>query len=311
MRSVQHKKEAYWFYRFLSIFYDNYVNPFFWTEPMRDEALVLADLDRRDLRVLDVGSGTGFTTLGIVQHVDAQHVTCVDQSPHQMAKAQQKPALQACEFRLGDAENLDFPSDTFDRYVSAGSIEYWPEPQRGITEAYRVLKPGGVAVMIGPLRPKNPLARAAADAWMLFPEEDEYVRWFEEAGFTDVACRYVAPAWVGDAKYGIALVGVKPEPGESPLRLAPTAEPADEPLTAGRSLQLAGRLLLGTAAGAFFIPLALLAHGRQKLRHALGLASPDEPEMPPLTPQQRRALLVILLGFAAAVMGLRRRGRRR
>lgn len=27
--------------------------------------------------------------------------------------------------------------------------EYWPEPQRGICEAYRVLKPGGVACMIG------------------------------------------------------------------------------------------------------------------------------------------------------------------
>lgn len=49
----------------------------------------------------------------------------------------------------GDAEDLPFPDDQFDRYVSAGSIEYWPEPQRGICEAYRVLKPGGVACMIG------------------------------------------------------------------------------------------------------------------------------------------------------------------
>lgn len=37
----------------------------------------------------------------------------------------------------GDAEDLPFPTDSFDRYVSAGSIEYWPEPQRGIKEAYR------------------------------------------------------------------------------------------------------------------------------------------------------------------------------
>ena len=34
----------------------------------------------------------------------------------------------------GDAEDLPFPTDSFDRYVSAGSIEYWPEPQRGICE---------------------------------------------------------------------------------------------------------------------------------------------------------------------------------
>jgi len=37
----------------------------------------------------------------------------------------------------GDAEDLPFETDSFDRYVSAGSIEYWPEPQRGIKEAYR------------------------------------------------------------------------------------------------------------------------------------------------------------------------------
>lgn len=59
----------------------------------------------------------------------------------------------------GDAEDLPFPTDTYDRYVSAGSIEYWPEPQRGIAEAYRVTKPGGVACVIGPVYPTHPLSR--------------------------------------------------------------------------------------------------------------------------------------------------------
>ncbi len=132
MRLVQHKKEAYWFYRFLSIFYDKLVNPLFWTRKMRDECQVLADLDSPDLRVVDVGSGTGFNTQGIVRFVDAKNVTCVDQSPHQMAKARKKPELQDCTFILGDAEQLPLLTDSFDRYVSAGSIEYWPNPQQGI-----------------------------------------------------------------------------------------------------------------------------------------------------------------------------------
>jgi ubiquinone/menaquinone biosynthesis C-methylase UbiE len=59
----------------------------------------------------------------------------------------------------GDAEDLPFASDSFDRYVSAGSIEYWPEPQRGITEAYRVTKPGGIACIIGPVHPTHPVSR--------------------------------------------------------------------------------------------------------------------------------------------------------
>lgn len=66
------------------------------------------------------------------------------------------------------------PTDGFDRYVSAGSIEYWPDPQRGIREAYRVINKGGLACLIGPVHPTFWLSRFFADVWMLFPTEAEY-----------------------------------------------------------------------------------------------------------------------------------------
>ena len=110
MRLLQHKTEAYWFYRFLSLVYDRWVNPLFWTEAMRSEALDAAALDHRGLRTLDCGAGTGFTTEGIVARVDAAQVTMLDQSPHQLARARAKPALAAVEKLEGDAEAL--PSAT-------------------------------------------------------------------------------------------------------------------------------------------------------------------------------------------------------
>lgn len=119
-RFIQHKKEAFWFYRFLSIVYDQSLNLGPWTEDMRDEALEPADLSDRNMRVVDVGGGTGFTTLGIVKHVDAKNITILDQSPHQLAKAKQKEPLKECNIIEGDAENLPFPTDYADRYVSAG-----------------------------------------------------------------------------------------------------------------------------------------------------------------------------------------------
>lgn len=119
-RFIQHKKEAFWFYRFLSIVYDHIINPGHWTEDMRDEALEPADLYDRRMTVVDVGGGTGFTTLGIVKHVDAKNVTILDQSPHQLAKAKQKKPLKECKIIEGDAEDLPFPTDYADRYVSAG-----------------------------------------------------------------------------------------------------------------------------------------------------------------------------------------------
>src|SRR3954467_11213447 len=121
MRFIQHKAEAYWFYRVVSLGYDRWINPLFWTEAMRDAALALARLDRPDLAVADVGAGTGFTTTGIVKRgVDPRRVTMIDQSPHQLARARPKRALDAVAKRIGDAEDLPLATDAVDRYVSAG-----------------------------------------------------------------------------------------------------------------------------------------------------------------------------------------------
>src|SRR3954463_12650251 len=79
MRLIQHKREAYWFYRFLSVGYDRWVNPLFWTPAMRALALEEARLSP-GLSVLDAGAGTGFTTEGIVAHADPERVTMLDQS---------------------------------------------------------------------------------------------------------------------------------------------------------------------------------------------------------------------------------------
>jgi methylase of polypeptide subunit release factors len=58
-RFIQHKQEAFWFYRFLSIVYDHVINPGHWTEDMREDALEVADLNDPNLKVVDVGAGTG------------------------------------------------------------------------------------------------------------------------------------------------------------------------------------------------------------------------------------------------------------
>jgi MPBQ/MSBQ methyltransferase len=262
VRLIQHKKEAYWFYRFLSLGYDRWVNPLFWTPPMRAEALALARLDDPDLQVLDAGAGTGFTTEGIVARVPARQVTMLDQSPHQLARARAKPALADCRKLLGDAEQLPFADDVFDRYVSAGSIEYWPDPQRGIAEAYRVTKPAGTALVIGPVRPTNRLVARLAEAWMLFPPAAEYERWMRAAGFEQVQTKELAPAWYRDRRgpYALAVSGVKPAPGPSRLPLTSPPEDLHAPLTPKQRVQVAARFVAGAAAGAAFVPIgAVLA----------------------------------------------------
>jgi MPBQ/MSBQ methyltransferase len=104
---------------------------------------------------------------------------------------------------------------------------------------------------------------------MLFPAEADYRRWFERAGFTEVSVVHVAPEWhAGPASsYGLAIAGVKPAPGASPLALGPAAaERVDEPMTARRRAAFAGRFVAGSAAGAAFVPVAAVLALRARLR---------------------------------------------
>jgi MPBQ/MSBQ methyltransferase len=269
MRFIQHKTEARWFYSVVSKGYDRWINPLFWTAPMRDAALALARLDDPGLEVVDVGAGTGFATEAIVGAVAPERVTMLDQSPHQLARARGKRSLDAVEKLLGDAEALPFETDSRDRYVSTGSVEYWPDPQRAVAEAYRVLRPGGRALLAGPLRRTHPIARRLSDAWMLFPAEDEYVAWFERAGFERIERVHVAPAWWDERwdPYAVAIAGVKPRAGEPPLRLDPRSDDGQaDPITPARLARFAA----GSLAGAAFIPVALWFSLRARLRRLRG-----------------------------------------
>jgi len=190
MGVLEDKARARLFYKYLSRVYDR-VNPFVWTEAMRDEAVAMLDLAPDD-RVLDVGCGTGFATEGLLEAVEAVHG--IDQSPHQLAQAYPKFGKRGpVRFHLGDAERLPFEDDAFDVVWSSGSIEYWPDPVATLRELRRVARPGGQVLVVGPNEPTGRVRRALANAMMLFYTEAEAERMFAAAGFTDVRHRLLGP----------------------------------------------------------------------------------------------------------------------
>ncbi len=188
MGYLEDKKRARTFYRYFSKIYD-YINPIFYSKEMRDKVVEMGRLTR-DMRVVEVGCGTGFTSEGIIKAIGIENLVALDQSIHMYKKAKEKFHLN---FVWGDAENLPFKDDMFDGAISAGSIEYWPNPQKGIEEMYRVIKPGSWAVIIGPNKPKNTFFRWMAESIMLFPTVEEYVTWYEQAGFKDIEVVEIGP----------------------------------------------------------------------------------------------------------------------
>lgn len=52
---------------------------------------------------------------------------------------------------LGDVTDLNYPNNSFDIYISLGVIEHFENgPERALKEAYRILKPGGLAFVSTP-----------------------------------------------------------------------------------------------------------------------------------------------------------------
>lgn len=189
MGFLQHKGRARLFYKYLSQVYDR-INPFIWNEKMRDEAIGVLDLEQGD-RLLDVGSGTGFATEGLLEHVAEVHA--LDQSSHQMEKARAKFGADGpVRFYRGDAERLPFQTNSFDVLWSSGSIEYWPRPVRTLREFRRVVKPEGEVLVVGPNNPKDTVLQRIADVIMLFYGTEEADRMFATAGFEDVEHRLLS-----------------------------------------------------------------------------------------------------------------------
>ena len=93
-------------------------------------------------RVLIVGAGTGLDLNFLPSNV---HVTAIDVTPAMLTHLERRATRmdRSVSARIMDARHLAFPDSSFDAIVMHLILAVMPEPERGLTEAVRVLKPGG------------------------------------------------------------------------------------------------------------------------------------------------------------------------
>ena len=110
--------------------------------------LLLREINIPDNPVcLDIGSGTGISSFELSEKINNKGtIIGVDISPSMIQVAQTNASQRGydnIEFRVGDAEQLDFPDSFFDLVLCNMTLHYLPNKKKALTEMHRVLKPGG------------------------------------------------------------------------------------------------------------------------------------------------------------------------
>jgi ubiquinone/menaquinone biosynthesis C-methylase UbiE len=98
--------------------------------------------------VLDVACGPGILSAAIAK--TAREVVAFDLTPEMLKKAKQRcgeAGLTNVAFREGNATELPFADAAFDAVVTRLSVHHFDDPQRVMSEIFRVLKPGGSFVL--------------------------------------------------------------------------------------------------------------------------------------------------------------------
>ena len=128
--------------------YERNVEDWHWWYRIRreilDDAVGKLHLDPASARLLDIGCGTGGSSLVLSKH---GRVTGLDRAQQSFALSMDRPYTHRV---VGSAEVLPFADESFDVVAALDVLEHLDDDVAGAREGLRVLKPGGTAVVFVP-----------------------------------------------------------------------------------------------------------------------------------------------------------------
>ncbi|HEX9409773.1 MAG TPA: methyltransferase domain-containing protein, partial [Methylomirabilota bacterium] len=126
-------------------FYDTYLVPLLFEPYAADLVNRLAS---RSLgRVLEVAAGTGVVTRALASVLPERvSIVATDLNQPMLDQASALGTTRPVEWRQADAMQLPFQDGTFDAVVCQFGVMFFPDKPQALSEARRVLRPGGVLV---------------------------------------------------------------------------------------------------------------------------------------------------------------------
>ena len=110
--------------------------------------------DRKYNNLLDIGCGTAYLIDMLSKEKNAEYVG-LDLSSEMIKQANSK-SIKNATFIEGKSDELPFKDNTFDVVTCSQSFHHYPDTDKAMKEAYRVLKSGGIYILsdtgVGPFK---------------------------------------------------------------------------------------------------------------------------------------------------------------
>ena len=174
---------------------------------------------RSGQRLLDVAGGTGDIAFRFLKRAGAAEAVVLDMTENMLIEGRKRAEAEALSAQLdwivGDAMALPFEDNSFDVYTISFGIRNVTRVPDALSEAYRVLRPGGRLMVLEFSQLPNPMMQKAYDLYSFnviprmgqlvagdsdsyqylvesirkFPDQDTFAGMIRDAGFDNVSYR--------------------------------------------------------------------------------------------------------------------------